>query len=387
MWDLLTPAEIEFKERCRRFAAEAIAPCAREYDEANAFPAKVHARAYEAGLMNLGFPAALGGQGASHRTLVVGGEELAAACAPSAFTMGFNHGSLRPVLDSGTPEQQQRFVRDLLGRREYASICLTEEQASGSNLFEIATRAVRTDRGWAIDGAKCMIGNGCVSKLFLVLADAVVEGRRRGPTFFAVPLGPGVHVGPNPPKLGFRCLTTPVVRFEGVEVADDCRLGGVGEAEQALLRSLDYMRFGGASVILGIVVGALREALPWLEDRKLFLGEPLVAKSHVQLELGEVFAEVQLVRMVLWRAADLLDAGRRCSTETSIAKLRASKLALDAMNRLVQMHGWRGIHGDFGMEKRLRDARVTTIYEGTSEIQAMSLFRELRRSVHGNGYL
>src|SRR6185295_15597282 len=113
----------DFKARCRRFADEVIAPHAREYDQANAFPRAVHEAAYAAGLMNVGFARELGGLGYGHRALAVGGEELAAACAPIAFTMGFNHGALRPVLVAGTREQQQVFVRDLLARRGYASLC------------------------------------------------------------------------------------------------------------------------------------------------------------------------------------------------------------------------------------------------------------------------
>ncbi len=388
MWDLLTPPELEWKESCRRFAASAIAPHAREYDERNCFPERVHALAYEQGLMNVAFPEALGGRGLTHRALVIGGEELAAACAPTAFTMGFNHGSLRPVLEAGTEDQKRVFVRDLLARRGYASICLTEEGTSGSSLLEVATRATRTDRGFVLRGTKVMVGNGNVASLFLVLADTVdAEGRRRGLSFFAVPLGPGVRVEPNPEKIGFRCLTTPAVHFEDVLVPADHVIGEVGDAERVLFRSLDHIRFGGASVILGIAVGALRDVVPWLEERKASFGEPLIAKTHVQLELAEVYVEIQAVRLLLWRAAELLDRGRPCSTETSMAKLAASRLAVLATNRVVQMYGWRGIDARYAAEKRLRDARVTTIYEGTSEIQLLNIFRELRRSVHEDGRL
>ncbi len=394
MWDLLSPAELEWKAVCRRFAAEAIAPRAREYDERNDFPRAVHerARAPEWGLLNTAIPEALGGRGMTHRALVVGGEELAAACAPIAFTMGFNHGALRPVLEAGTEEQKGRFVRDLVGRGGYAAIALTEEGTSGSNLLaEVATRAVSTPGGYSIRGAKCMVGNGAVADLFVVLADTVVDGRRRGPSFFVVPRGAeGVRVGPNPLKIGFRALTTPTVHLDDVEVPPENVLGAVGGAEDVLLRSLDYIRFGGASVILGIAVGALRDVVPWVEERRVYPGEPLVAKSHVQLDLADLYTQVQLVRLMLWRAADLLDAGKPCSTETSMAKLAASRLAVEATNRVVQMHGWRGLVADddrFRAEKRLRDARVTTVYEGTSEVQLLHIFRELRRSAQAGGDL
>lgn len=387
MWDLLTPEELALKARCREFAAREIAPRARRYDEANEFPREVHDAAYEAGLMNLGIPVELGGGGVTQRALVVAGEELAAACSPTAFSMGFNHGSLRPVLLHGTPAQRERFVGALIRARRYASICLTEPAASGSNLMALGTRAVKTAAGWAISGTKCMVGNGTVADLFLVLANAVVDGQKRGLTFFAVPRGDGVRVGDNTDKLGFRCVTTPTVDFDGAVVADDCVIGEVGGGERVLLDTLDYIRFGGSSVILGVVVGALREVVPWLEQRRVYGGEPLINQSHVQLLLGELYSEVRAVRMLSWRAADLLDAGAPCSLETSIAKLRASELAVRATNEIAQLYGWRGIDNDYAIHKRLRDARVTTIYEGTSEVQRLTIFRALRASLASDGNL
>jgi alkylation response protein AidB-like acyl-CoA dehydrogenase len=175
------------------------------------------------------------------------------------------------------------------------------------------------------------------------------------------------------------------VEFDGAFVSDDAVIGEVGGAEQVLLHTLDYIRFGGASVILGIVVGALRELGSWLEQRRVYGGERLVDRSHVQLLLGDLFTEVRAVRMLAWRAADLLDAGRPCSLETSMAKLRASQLAVRATNEIVQLYGWRGIDADYGIHKRLRDARVTTIYEGTSEVQQLNVFRLMRDSLAPDG--
>jgi alkylation response protein AidB-like acyl-CoA dehydrogenase len=387
VWDQLTPFERDWKARCRRFAEEVIAPRARGYDERNCFPREVHDAAYEAGLMNVGFAPELGGHGYRHRAIAVGGEELAAACAPTAFTMGFNHGALRPVLVAGTSEQRQVFVRDLLRRRGYASLCMTEPAASGSNLLALTSRAVRTDRGWAITGTKCMIGNGCDASLYVVMANAIVDGRKQGLSFFAVPRGDGVEVGPNVDKLGFRCLTTPTIAFHGVEVAPEHLLGAPGDAERILGDALDYMRFGGGAVILGLVVGALRSVLPFLDDRKLAFGEALAQQSHVQLLLGELFTELRLVRLQLWAAADRLDRGEPASLETAMVKLAASRLAVRATNEIIQLFGWRGITAEYGLAKRARDARVTTIYEGTSEVQLRNIYRELRASLLSSGDL
>lgn len=377
---MLSPEEQAWKERCRRFAAEVIAPRAAHWDKANAFPADIHEAAYDAGLMNFCFPEQLGGAGASHRLMAIGGEELAAACAPAAFSMGFNHGSLRPIVVFGTDAQKQRFVSELLAERRYASICMTEAAGSGSNLAAIRTRAVKRGDRWVISGSKCMIGNGTASSLYLVLANAIEDGHERGLTFFAVPRGPGVTVGDNPDKLGFRCLPTPTIDFDGAEVEDDDRIGPVGGAEAMLVDSLDYMRFGGGCILLGLVVGALREVLPWLEQRTVLGNRPLIELSHVQLQLGDIYGELVALRAMLLAAAAALDAGQRCSVETAVLKLRASRLAERATSEIAQMFGWRGIDGAYPLQKRMRDARVTTIYEGTSEIQMLNLFGELRRS-------
>ncbi len=388
MWERLGPEELAWKETCRRFAAEVIEPYARRADQENALPRAVHERAHAAGLMNTAFPSELGGRGHSHRMLAVGGEELAAACAPTAFSMGFNHGSLQPVLLGGTAAQRQRFVADLIARSGYAAIGLTEPASAGSNLPSIRTRAVRTSGGgWRVSGTKCMVGNGCDAELFVVLADAVDSGGSRGLSFFVVPRGAGVDVGPNTDKIGFRCVTTPTVRFDGAEIPDDHRIGELGGAEALLQRSLDYIRFGGTAVILGIVVGALRAIAPWLEERRVFPDEPLIEKSHAQLELGDLYTGVRTVRLLAWQAAERLDAGQPCALETAMAKLAASRLAISATDRIAQLYGWRGADGDYPLAKRVRDARVTTIFEGTSEIQLINIAAAARRSLAGDGWL
>ena len=385
IWSDLSDDERAFQGECRRFAREEITPWVTICDAENRFPREVHEAAYAQGLMNVCLPAELGGGGRSFRCLAAGGEELAAVCAPIAFSMGFNHGALRPVLHAGTPEQRQRFVGDLVAAQGYASLCLTEPEASGSNLFAVEALARQTPGGWSLSGTKCMVGNGTEASVFLTLAQTEVAGRRAGLSFFAVPRGEGVVVGPNTDKLGFRCVTTPTVRFEEAALDAGCLIGGVGEAEQLLLETLDFIRFGGASVILGIVVGGLREVLPWVEQRRVAPDDPLVSKSSVQQELGRVYAELQAARLLMLRAAERLDRGQPCGTETAAAKYLASELAVRATNTFVQLHGWRGLDGEHGAAKRLRDARATTIYEGTSQTQLQNLFRALRRGLHARG--
>ncbi len=389
MWGALSPELLALKERCAAFAREVIVPARDRHDRDRTHPKDVVAAAHERGLMDLALPRELGGQGLSFMHVAVAGEELAAACAPTAFVMGFNHGSLRPIVRFGTPEQRRRFVTELLARRGHASLCMTEPEASGSSLLQLRTLArAQGDGGWRLSGEKVMTGNGCVAELFLVLAETEdARGRPRGQTFFAVPRGPGVEVGENADKVGFRCLTTPALRFRDVALGDEHVIGGVGQAEAVLLDALDFMRFGGAPVILGLTVGALRDVLPWLEERQVGQGEPLVNRGEVQQALGGLMAEVQAVRGLMWRVAELLDRGEPCSVETASTKLLASELALRATHQCVQLMGWRGLDARWPAAKRWRDARATTIYEGTSEVQRLNLGRALRRSLHGEGWL
>jgi len=221
-----------------------------------------------------------------------------------------------------------------------------------------------------------MTGNGTHASLFSVLANAMDGERSLGPTFFAVEKGPGVVVGENPDKLGFRALPTPPVSFN-VDVPDDARLGPCGSGVDLLLPSLDVMRVGGGAIILGLARGALVDALPWIEDREVYGGRPLIEFSHVQLQLGGLFARLEAAREMLHGAARRLDEGQPFSRQATISKLLASELAQDATDAVVQLFGWRGIDNAWPAQKRFRDARQTTIYEGTTEVLQRRMFREL----------
>jgi alkylation response protein AidB-like acyl-CoA dehydrogenase len=379
----VTDQEQVYFDRCRRFAAEIIEPHYRQYDEQKRFPTSIHAEAYNWGLINVAIPADLGGGGLSLRAAIRGGEALATVCAPTTFSLGISTGALQPILLAGTPEQKQVFVQDLLLHRGYASFCLTEEE-SGSNLMALQTRATKEGGRWIVRGTKCMVGMGTESRLFIVLAEAVVNGLSRGLTFFAVPRGPGVEVGESNDKLGFRAVPTPSVRFDDVEITDEHVIGEIGGAESTLFRALEFMRVGSSAIMLGIVSGAIEDAVSWLEQRNVHGGR-LIDKSHVRIVLGDICARRLAARTVLSHAAELLDRNRPCRQESATAKLLASELAVDATEAVVQMFGWRGIDSRFSIQKRFRDARQTTIFEGTSELLRSSLFSELLRDRRMDG--
>jgi alkylation response protein AidB-like acyl-CoA dehydrogenase len=387
MWDELTDSEREWREKCRVFAREVIEPNYREYDESNSFPEKIYSAAHAQDMTSFALPEELGGLGYSKRAMIISAEDMASVCGPSTFCIGFNHGSLRPVLRAGNSEQKQAFVRDAIAKDLHVSLCLTESAQSASSLLTIKTRADKTDRGWEITGNKVMTGNGCVADLFLVLANAYVDGVMRGPTFFAVPKSDAVHVGPNSDKIGFRCVSTPAIEIDGAEVSDDHRIGELGYAPEILLDVMAHMRISGAVVMLGIVVGAIRAVMPWVESRTVAAGDPLANLSHIQLQLGDAMAEVLAIRRMIWHAADIFDAGGNPLIETAVAKLKASELAIRATGDIVQMYGWRGIDNEYAIQKRYRDARVTSIFEGTNEILRVNLFREYQKVLRQGGDL
>ena len=376
MWPKLSDETIRWRSHCQAFAREVIAPNFARFDRENRFPDEIHRHARDWSILNIDQPTELGGQGLSGVSAVVGIESLASVCAPSAFTLGFNRGALHPVECAGNPEQKRVFIGDLVRNQGYAALCLTEPDAPGSNLLGLQTTATQTDRGWVLNGDKVMVGNGGVATEFLVLAQTIVQGQPRGVNFFVVPKGPGISVGPNTDKLGFRAVETPAVQLRDAEVDDFRRIGEIGTGTDAMLKTLHFIRVGGAATILGIVVGSIKDALTWIDERKVY-GGTLSQKSHVQLILGHLYSRLELTRRMVFEAAALRDSGAPYGHQASIAKLHAAELAIEATHQVVQLFGWRGIDGEYPIQKRYRDARQTPIFEGTSETQKLTLFRHL----------
>lgn len=367
--------DAEYVAACEAFARDVLVPRVATLDQGGVFAADVHALAESTGLRHAGLPKSVGGLGITHRGLVAGGILLAKVCAPAAFSLGFNHGTLRPLLRAGRNDQ----VKSLVEAGTLVSWCMTEPEVSGSNLLSIRSRADRAPGGWRLNGHKCMVGNGTAAGLFLVLAQAFDDGIALGPTLLSAPRGEGIDVGENTQKLGFRCLPTPDVHFRDVFVPGSAVLGEPGGGLPLLLDSLDYMRLGGGIVTVGLAHGALGDLLPWLREREVYGGRRLVDESYVQVTVGRLLARLRAVETILYAVADTLDAGRSATGDAAALKLLGADLAIDAADTAVQLMGWRGIDARWPAEKRQRDARQAAIYEGTSEVQAMNLFRAWSR--------
>ncbi|MDX1695700.1 MAG: acyl-CoA dehydrogenase family protein [Ketobacteraceae bacterium] len=374
----LTDKERAYVEACREFAGGYLQQHFKRYDDANVFAEDIHEEAFRRGILNAAIPGEWGGQGMRHIALAEAGMVMARVCAPTTFSMGFNHGTMRPLLMYGTDRQKRDYIQRFVAERRYISWCMTEPDISGSNLFDIRTTATRTANGWLLQGTKCMIGNGTRADLYLVLARTMEDGEFTGLSIFLMPRQHGVEVSDNNRKLGFHSLPTPAVSFH-TEIPADAVLGGVGFGVDVLMDSLDFMRFGGGIILVGLCQGALQDIREFTTARKVY-GGMLSEKSHIQINVGRHIAEALNVELLLKEVARILDAGGRCPNETAALKLLGSTLAQKITDEAVQIAGWRGIDDDYPMQKRYRDARQATIYEGTNEVLAMNLFNQYLES-------
>lgn len=371
----------DFQLTCETFAQDIVAPNFVQYDRSNSFPESIHAKAQELNLVNICIPQELGGQGYKWKRLEIAGHAISKYCPATAFSMGFNHGSLRPLIIAGTNEQKEEFIKNLITENKYCSICLTEENVSGSSLFEIETTATQTDKGWVINGHKCMVGNGNKSEQFIVLAKTIINGESRGLSLFVVPKDDNVEVSSNTDKLGFRAVTTPSVTFNNVEVPNLNLIGQAGQGAMLLLETLQFFRLGGAIVILGMIDGALQDVIPWIESRKVFGGQRLIDKSHIRLQLGEFYAQYKVLKNMLNSTIEMIERGEQIGDNTAVLKLLCSELSIKVMDSIQQIYGWRGIDNDYAIQKRFRDSRQTSIFEGTNDIQRLAIFNQLLQNV------
>jgi alkylation response protein AidB-like acyl-CoA dehydrogenase len=370
--------ELNYIDSCKEFGDSYLAENYKRYDESNSFAEDIHEEAYKRGILNAAIPLEFGGKGIRHIALAEAGIAMAKTCAPITFSMGFNHGTMRPILMFGTEDQKKRYVTAYVDQREYISWCMTEPDVSGSNLFGIQTTATKTDAGWLIQGTKCMIGNGTRSNLFLVLARTIEDGEFTGLSIFLVPRKKGVSVSENNKKLGFHALPTPTIQFN-VEIPREDVLGGIGFGVDVLIDSLDFMRFGGGIILVGLCKGALNDIKQFATTRQVY-GGLLSEKSHIQINVGTLIARALTVELLLKYVANTLDSGGQCPQESASLKLLGSELAQDVTAESVQIAGWRGVDDDYPMQKRYRDARQATIYEGTNEVLAINLFNQYLES-------
>jgi butyryl-CoA dehydrogenase len=390
--DCALPMEFELsdeqrmiRDATREFATREIAPKAAELDKSGRWPAEILANMAELGLLGVAVPQALGGAGMDSLSYAVAMEEVSAACASCGVIMSVNNSLFcDPLHKFGTDEQKQRILSPVARGSMLGCFGLTEPM-SGSDAQTMVTFAERRGTGWVLNGAKNWITNGPHADWILVFAvterAAPTEGAASAPkvrhTAFLVERGtPGYTQNAPDHKLGIHAAHSCTVFFENCVVPDANVLGQAGEGFKIAMATLDGGRIGIACQAIGIARAAFERSVAYARERKSF-GVPIAQHQAIQFMLADMATQIDAARLLTWRAAKLKDKGVRHTMESSIAKLYASEMATRVTHKAIQVHGGYGYSTEFPVERHYRDARITEIYEGTSEIQRMVIAASL----------
>ncbi len=368
----LTEEQRLLRDMVHDFATREVEPVAAALDREHRFPAELVRRMGELGLMGMMVPEAYGGAGLDTVAYVVAMEEINRACASTGVIMSVNNSLVcDPILHFGTEAQRRRWLPRLATGEWLGCFALTEPN-NGSDAAAARTEARLEGGGrWRINGAKQFITNAPQADLCLFFAQTDQSLGARGITAFVVEKGtPGYAVGRVDDKLGITASHSAEVLFQDLVLPDEQRLGEVGEGFRIAMKTLDGGRIGIAAQALGIHRACLEESVRYAKQRTAF-GQPIASFQAIQWMIADMATELEAARLLTWRAATLKDQGARFTKEASMAKLFASEAANRAATRCVQIHGGYGYVKEFAAERHFRDARITEIYEGTSEIQRL----------------
>jgi alkylation response protein AidB-like acyl-CoA dehydrogenase len=361
----------------RAFAEKELGPHSREWDEKQQFPREVFTKLGELGLMGVRWPTEYGGAGLSTLDWALVMEEVARVDAGVALSLTAHHSlSSAHIFLAGSDEQKKRFLTPLATGEKVGCWGLTEP-GSGSDAGGLRTTAVRDGDEWVLNGAKSFITNGSVADTAVLMAVTDREKGSRGISAFILDAGmPGFRPGKKEDKLGVRSSDTSELILEDCRLPADRLLGDEGMGFIDTLRILDRGRVGIAAFSVGIAQASLEASIRYAGERKQF-GHPLADFQGIQFKIAEMATQVDASRLLTWRAAALADAGRKLTVEASMAKLFAGETAVQVALEAIQIHGGYGYLKDYPVERYLRDAKLGTIGEGTSEVQRMVIAREL----------
>lgn len=376
----LTPEQLEIQTLAREFAQTEIEPFAAEWDENSHYEPSLLKKMGELGFMGILTPEQYGGLGLDTLTYLVALEEIAAGCASAAVALSV-HNSLptQMLLEHGTEDQKQRFLVPMANGEIYGGFALSEPE-SGSDPGSLTTQAVRDGDSWILNGAKSWVTMGNHAGVILAMARTDSPGNRLGGkgigTFIVTPDMPGFIVGKKEDKMGLRASPTVGLVFEDLRVPAENVLGDTSRGLSYALQGLDNGRLGIAAQAIGIARRALEHSVAYAAERKQF-GKPIRDFQAVQFKLADMVTRVTAARTLLHEAARAKDSGQKVTQLASMAKVFASETAMWVTTQAVQIFGGYGYVKDYPVEKLFRDAKVTEIYEGTSEIQRIVIAREL----------
>jgi alkylation response protein AidB-like acyl-CoA dehydrogenase len=369
----------EIQRTVREFVQAEVRPRAREWDEKGEFPWPVVRKLGPLGVMGISVPEAYGGAGLGMLAAAVIVEEIARGDGSLALTVGSHNGlGTSHILRFGTEAQKRRWLPALASGERLAAWGLTEP-GSGSDAAGMASTAVRRGDRWVLNGTKTFITQGSVGDVFVVLARTEPSLRQRGITAFVLEKDmKGFTQRPIHGKLGMRSSDTAELHMEDVEVPDENRLGAVNEGFPNVRQILERGRIGIGALALGLARGALEEARAYARERPAF-GKPIADFQAIAFMLADMATDVAASRLLVHRAAALCDGGEPFAKEAAMAKLFASEAAMRTTTRAIQIHGGYGYTREFPVERYFRDAKLTEIGEGTSEVQRIVISREILR--------
>jgi len=376
----LTEEQRLVRDMARDFAAREIAPKAAEIDKSGRWPAEIVAKMGELGFLGMAIPQEYGGAGLDNLSYSLVMEEISAACASCGVIMSVNNSLFcDPIYKFGTDAQKKEVLTACASGKKLGCFGLTEPM-SGSDAQTMATSAEKTADGWVLNGAKNWITNGPHADyilVFCVTERPAEAGAKIKHTAFLVPKGtPGYTQAKPDHKLGIHGAHSCTVFFENCKLPDSAIVGKVGEGFKVAMATLDGGRIGIASQALGIAKACVDVSVSYSKERKSF-GVPISQHQAIQFMLSDMAVELDAARLLTWKAAIMKDAKERHTMQSAEAKLYASEMATRVAHKAIQIHGGYGYSADFPVERHYRDARITEIYEGTSEIQRIVIAASL----------
>jgi butyryl-CoA dehydrogenase len=373
----LTKQEQLFLQMIREFAENEVKPLAAEVDEEERFPIETVEKMAKIGIMGIPIPKQYGGQGGTNQIYGMAVEELSRVCATTGVIVSA-HTSLcmNPILEYGTEEQKQKYLPKLASGEWIGAFGLTEPNA-GTDAAMQQTMAVDAGDKWILNGTKIFITNASYANVFIVMAMTDKSQGTRGISAFIVEKGfKGFSIGKKEKKMGIRGSATCELIFENCEVPKENLLGELGKGFKIAMQTLDGGRIGIAAQALGIAQGAMDETIKYTKERKQF-GKAIAAFQNTQFQLANLETRVQAARLLVRQASYKKDMHLPYSVDAAMAKLFAAETAMEVTTKAVQLHGGYGYTREYPVERMMRDAKITEIYEGTSEVQRMVIAGKL----------
>jgi alkylation response protein AidB-like acyl-CoA dehydrogenase len=374
----LSDEELLFRDAVASFAEEEVRPRVVAMEQAGRLDPDLIAKYFELGLMGIEVPERFGGAGGSLMMVTLAVEELSKVDASAAILCDVQNTLVNyPITRYGNDDQRERFLTRLTGGTVGAYAL--SEAASGSDAFGMQTRAVERDGGWALTGQKLWITNGAEAEIYVVFATVNPDAGYKGISAFLVERDmPGFAVGKKEDKLGIRASSTTELILDGVVVPPENVLGPVGQGYKIAIETLNEGRIGIGAQMIGVAQGALQAATAYLKERKQF-GRALAEFQGIQFQVAQAATELEAARLMVYNAARLKDAGHDIAREGAMAKLYSSQVAERVTSLCVELFGGYGYTKEYPAEKFYRDAKIGTIYEGTSNMQLQTIAKTVLR--------